>query len=249
MAYDSPSGSLQNTTGERSLLTGQGPRADAFQRVNRHSRNVRLMKIALPMIGVFLVAAFAGVTLFNRFTPDVSIEATAIESGRIVMQAPQMRGSAGDGRQYVVEAERALQDVTNPNSINLENVKAKVPFGTGTMADIAAASGHFDNGKRVLSINGDLNITTTDGMSAVLKDATFNLDAESVTTAKPVSIAMKTATINAAAMDVEQGGKILRFTGGVRLVMQGDGLVSSSTGTDTSQSSAPLDNGASASNP
>jgi lipopolysaccharide export system protein LptC len=242
-------GATARPVGERSILTGQGPRADAFARVNRHSRNVRLMKVALPMTGVFLVAAFMGVTVFNRLGSGVTIEAAAIQEGRIVMQAPRLSGSAGDGRQYVVEAERALQDVTNPNSIELEKVKAAVPFGSGATADVSAASGHFDNGTRVLSINGDLNITTTDGMNAVLKDAVFNLGTESVKTAKPVKIEMKTATINAEALEVEQGGKILRFTGGVKLVMQANGLVSTPTESDQTQPAQPSANGAAVNNP
>jgi lipopolysaccharide export system protein LptC len=191
----------------------------AFQRAQRHTSRVRLLKWLLPGAAMVLAGGFAVTVALTRMQ-GASLESAAIEDGRIVMKNPQMTGVAGDGRGYAVNAGRALQDVANPDSIDLETVTAKVPFGSSATADIDAPAGHFDNAARILTFSQGLNLRTSDGMEARLKDARLDFTTRAMSSSAPVEISTGAATLKAGALSVEDGGGVIRFTGGVRLVIQ-----------------------------
>src|SRR5690242_17520952 len=96
----------------------------------RHSRFVRVLRIALPA-GVGLVAA--GYVFVNYFLPMTVLDALpkvsgklAVQGSKITMELPRIAGFTRDSRAYELNAETAVQDISKPDIVELQNLRAKM---------------------------------------------------------------------------------------------------------------------------
>src|SRR5579871_2740194 len=91
----------------------------------RHSRMVRVLRIAVPAAVALAMAAIILVSVFNPFRmllPQLPLEmGNLVVSGtKITMESPHMAGYSSDRRPYEVWANTAIQDVTDPNHVDLK---------------------------------------------------------------------------------------------------------------------------------
>lgn len=194
-------------------------RAKAFASANRHSNLVRLLKFILPASAILICAGFVFVTMKARTLPDVDVTSLALQDGRIVMENPRLNGISGNNQPYTVVAARALQSVSDANDIKLEGITANMPFGNDATAELVAANGHLDNGKRILILPGGFNLTTSDGMVAKFEGAVFDFGSSSLKTDLPVDIKRPGTHIQADSMIVTDGGASLVFERRVRMIV------------------------------
>jgi lipopolysaccharide export system protein LptC len=101
---------------------------------------VRKLKILLPILAAVISAAFIVVSIIRTYLPEsLSVESARIENGKIVMERPAISGRNKDGINYSMIANRALQDIQNPNMISLEDVKAAVPINDDVIARVTTS--------------------------------------------------------------------------------------------------------------
>lgn len=193
---------------------------DRFAAAERHSRRVRLLKIAIPAVataGVVLLAAF---TVFRQGSPvSVSTESITLSDGRIVMSNPKLDGLTGDKKPYAMRAERAFQEIGRDGLVELEKITAELPFGTNSTAHLRAGGGFFDNGRNTLDLGKSVELTTSDGMIAKLDSARVDIGKSALVTDKPVEITTSGSRITAGSLSVSHGGKLLVFQTNVRLTI------------------------------
>src|ERR1700727_4061325 len=101
------------------LIGGPPPhdREHAFAKAKRRSGRVRLLRLAILIGGLGAVAATLVVAFFNPFATKLSalnFNALSVEGTKIVMDRPRLAGFRSDGQPYLLTAERALQDITQP---------------------------------------------------------------------------------------------------------------------------------------
>lgn len=193
---------------------------EVFASAGRHSRRVRILKFAIPGIALLSAALFAGATFFRSELPvAVTSDGVSMSNGRIVMANPKLDGMTGDKRPYKMQAERAYQEVKKDGLVELENISAELPFGTGTTAQIKAGNGFFDNSASLLDLGKGIELTTNDGMVAKLTSARVDIGKNGLSTSEPVDITTDGARITADSMQVSDGGKLLVFEKRVRLVI------------------------------
>jgi lipopolysaccharide export system protein LptC len=193
---------------------------DQFVAAERHSRRVRFLKIAFPVVataGVALLAAFT--VLRPASTTGVSTDSVSLSDGRIVMANPKLDGLTGDKRPYAMRAERAFQEIGRDGLVELEKITAELPFGTNSTAQLRAGGGFFDNTRNVLDLGRTIELTTSDGMTAKLASARIDIGKNSLSTDKPVDISTAGSRITAGKLSVSEGGKLLVFETNVRLTI------------------------------
>lgn len=191
---------------------------DAFAMAGRHSRRVRILKIFIPFAAVLSAGLFSAATLFRGGEPvEVSTDGVSMSDGRIVMANPKLDGMTGDKRPYKMQAERAYQEVKKDGLVELEKITADLPFGLNTTARLKAGGGFFDNSKSLLDLAKGIEMTTSDGMHAVLKSARVDIGKNGLSTSEPVDITTNGSHITADSMQVSEGGKLLVFERRVRL--------------------------------
>src|ERR1043166_9119860 len=96
----------------------------------RHSRLVRIARVAVP-VGVVL--ALAALVLNAYFEPLRVLEKLPSVSGKlgvqgskITMELPKIAVFTRDSRAYEMTAETAIQDVTKPDMVELKNLRATI---------------------------------------------------------------------------------------------------------------------------
>jgi len=196
--------------------------AEAFARAARHSRQVRIFKVALPLAAILITLAFFGYSYFPRFGgASVDIIDTAIESGELVMANPTLDGFTGSNQPYSVTAKRARQPVGEPlGAFSLEEISATIPFGDKESAKITAGGGNLDRQSNRLVLDKLIDIETTSGIRAKLQSAEVDLVTKTVQTQEPVTIEMNGVRIQADRFETADGGEKLVFDGGVQIEVQ-----------------------------
>lgn len=192
--------------------------ADAFLKANRHSRRVRVMKIALPTVAVVASLFFVGYSfLFSVGGGAVDPGSMSIESGNLVMDNPSLDGFTSDNRPYSMTAERARQAIGgDANAIALEEITATVPIDSENQAMISAGSGTFDRQNDRLTLQDAVTLRTTSGVVARLKSAEVDIATSELKTDEPVEIDMEGMRVRANTFRSD-GGKRLIFEDRVRV--------------------------------
>jgi lipopolysaccharide export system protein LptC len=210
-------GSAQTTSQDgKGVANGASP--EAFRRAERHSRIVRVLKGALPVLAAALALGFLGYSyVMTPSSVAVQADGSAISDGKLVMANPKLDGFTKDNRPYSMTAIRAIQDFQNEGVVQLEGISAKLPIDAENWATIGAEGGVYDRDKNTLEIDTEITVKTADGMTAKLKSATLDIAGGGMTTEDPVDIRMDGATITSDTMAIRENGKVLVFEKRVRM--------------------------------
>ncbi|TPI37555.1 LPS export ABC transporter periplasmic protein LptC [Mesorhizobium sp. B2-9-1] len=205
--------------GEASAPANQGgTRGDAFNRAQRHSRRVRVLKFAVPLLAVAIAVAFP-VYSYLKAPVSVSVQAdgTAFSNGKLVMANPKLNGFTKQKLPYSLTATRATQDVGQQAVIDLEGINAKLPVATDNIVSVDAAHGIYNRDANTMDLTSDVSVTTTDGLVAKFKSIFLDMGKGSMKTSNPVDVSRGGSRITADAMSVEDNGRLVVFENRVRV--------------------------------
>jgi lipopolysaccharide export system protein LptC len=188
-----------------------------------HSRRVRRLRVLLPAGALAITLAFVAVSLVRGLMPDeLQIESAKIEDGKVVMEKPAIAGRNSDGVRYSMRAERALQDIKNPNMITLETIAAAVPVNDKVIARVV--SGIFDRGANVLDLDKPFTLNLSSGIDAQFGSAYLDIAGGTMKTEDPVAIQTKGASIVANSLEMKDKGRTMIFSGSVKLNIEPSAL-------------------------
>ena len=74
------------------------------------------------------------------------------------MDRPHLTGFDRHHREYSLSASRAIQPLTNPGQVRLEDIEAKVEGGGRQVTTITAEAGDYDHGKSTLQALGAIAV-------------------------------------------------------------------------------------------
>lgn len=192
----------------------------AFRRARRHSRAVRTLKVLLPGLAILIAVGF---TIYSYLlTPGgmaVDIIGSSYSDGKLTMANPRLEGFTKENRPYSLKAARAVQDVTNTDIVQLNDITAKLPVSDDNWANVSAAKGIYNKKEDTLDVPSAMTVTTTDGLVAKLNSAFVNIATGDLKTSDPVDITLKGSHITANTMAVQDRGKVLVFDQKVRMTM------------------------------
>jgi lipopolysaccharide export system protein LptC len=191
-----------------------------FDKAYRHSSRVRGLKILLPAVAAAGVASFF---ILMQMAPEstdaaITLSGVNVEEKSVEMEKPHILGFEESRRSYQVDAARAFQDLANPKVVRLEEIVAKFGVGSGATATVNAALGVFDGGTKGLVLKNGITLTTTNGYTAVLKEAAIEMENGHLKTEMPVEIKGSQGTIKANAMEVFDRGARVVFSKGVSVI-------------------------------
>jgi lipopolysaccharide export system protein LptC len=208
---------LDGAQHHRFAVTGGRDDARAFRRAERHSRRVRILRIALPVV----IALILGTTLLVSWLDPLKVLVRLpIDAGKLVisgtkitMQAPKLSGYTRDRRWYELTARAAAQDITKPDVIELQEVRAKIEAQDKSTMTLSALDGAFSRKAGVLNLNRDVVLKSSGGYEMHLEEAIVDTGAGGIVSNKPVKIISQQGTLDATHLEVEKSGDVIRFTG------------------------------------
>jgi lipopolysaccharide export system protein LptC len=209
---------------ERAYWTmGRGDAERAFRAARRHSRLVRVLRIALPLA---VAVGLTGVTLVTYFNPlrmlaklPIDVDNLVVSGTKITMEQPRMSGFTHDARAYELTATAAAQDLTKPDIVELHNLHAKLQMQDKTTMEMSAATGIYDTKVESLKLDKNILLSSSTGYHGKLSEATIDIPKGHVVSTHPVELKMLQGTLNANGLEVINSGELIRFAGGVDMVL------------------------------
>lgn len=167
-----------------------------------------------------MVAAFVARSWILTGAPEsIAISGAAIEGGRLVMADPKLEGFTDENRPYSMTAFRAIQDIGSADRVDLEGIKARLPFDSDNWIHVKAPSGIYDRAANTLDINSEVSVKTDSGIVANLKSARLDIAAGNLDSPHPVEISMDGTQIAADSLSVRDKGAVMVFQDRVRVVI------------------------------
>ena len=199
-----------------------------FARAARHSRMVRVLRVAVPAAVVLALASIVVVQLFfNPFRmllPKIplDIDNVVVSGTKITMESPHLAGFSTDQRPYEMWAKAAIQDLTDPDHVELKTLRAKVMMEDKSTVTMDARTGYFDSKEQMLDLRKDIFLQSTTGYEARMTQAYVDINKGTVVSDEHVDVKLLNGTLTADKLRIFNGGEIVRFEGNV--VMNLDGL-------------------------
>jgi lipopolysaccharide export system protein LptC len=212
--------------GKRGVFAGIGRRDGhrAFHAAVRHSRRVRILRVAVP--AAVLVAAAGAISFARLSNPlqmlskvPVDIGSLVVSGTKIMMQQPRIAGFTRDHRRYDLTAQAAGQDLTKPDMVELHGIQASMEMVDKSLFQTTAKSGLFNTKSEQLTLSHNIIVTSSSGYQAVLSEAVVDIRAGKIVSEKPVEVTTSAWTVSANRMEIGESGSLVRFERGVAVVL------------------------------
>jgi lipopolysaccharide export system protein LptC len=191
-----------------------------FAAAARHSRMVRVLRIAVPVAVIVAMAGIVAVSVFNPFRmllPKLPVDmGNLVVSGtRITMESPHLAGFSTDQRPYEMWAKAATQDLTDPDHVELTALRAKVMMEDKSTLTMDARTGYFDSKAQMLDLRKDIFLQSSTGYEAKLSQAYIDINKGAVTSDEHVDVKLLNGTLSADRLRIINSGEVVRFEGNV----------------------------------
>ena len=202
---------------------GRGDAERAFRAARRHSRQVRVLRVAVP---VLVLAAALAVFLATYFNPlrmlaklPINVGDLVVSGTKITMEAPHVSGFTRDSRAYELSADNAAQDLTKPDIVDLHNLRAKVQMKDDSIVNLTAVQGIYNSKGEILKLDRDIEITSSAGYAGHLSEAVVDIRKGHVISDKPVKVKLLQGKLDANGLEIVDSGEVVRFTNGVNMIV------------------------------
>ncbi|KWV45773.1 LPS export ABC transporter periplasmic protein LptC [Bradyrhizobium macuxiense] len=191
-----------------------------FAAAARHSRMVRILRIAVPTVVGLAMASIISISVFNPFhdvIPKLPLEMDnlVVSGTKITMESPHISGFSTDGRPYEMWAKAAVQDVTDPDHVELKTIRAKVAMEDQSTVTMDARTGFFDNKQQLLDLRKDIFLQSSTGYEARLTQAFVDMNKGTVTSDEHVDVKLLDGTLTSDKLRIYNNGELVRFEGNV----------------------------------
>jgi lipopolysaccharide export system protein LptC len=191
-----------------------------FAAAARHSRMVRILRVAVPAAVILAMAGIIGVSIFNPFRmllPKLPVDmGNLVVSGtKITMESPHLSGFSTDQRPYELWAKAAIQDITDPDHVELKTLRTKVLMEDRSTMTMDARTGYFDSKQQLLDLRKDIFLQSSTGYEARLSQAYVDMNKGTVTSDEHVDVKLLNGTLTADKLRIFNSGEVVRFEGNV----------------------------------
>jgi lipopolysaccharide export system protein LptC len=202
---------------------GRGDSTRAFRAARRHSRVVRILRLAIPLAVLLGITVISLITYFNPLRMltrlPIDIKDLVVSGTKITMERPHLSGFTRDQRAYEFTADAAAQDLTKPGIVELHNIHAKVEMQDKSMVEMSAVTGIYDTKAEILKLVQNILLNSSTGYHGRLSEATVDVRKGNVVSDHPVELEMLQGTLNANRLEIVDSGDLVRFLNGVDMTL------------------------------
>jgi lipopolysaccharide export system protein LptC len=198
-----------------------GDNERVYRRALRHSRHVRWLRgtLIVAVVMVLLGVAADNYLPIGGLRLPGEIGKLVIQGTKITMQQPRLTGFTSDSRPYEFTANTAQQDITKPDIVELQQIRAKIQMADKSVMHLTADAGVYNMKADMLTLNNNIHLVSSTGYEARLRQAVVDMNKGNVVSDTPVWIKLLDGDLNAKRMEVTDKGDKLYFTD-VTLVLQ-----------------------------
>src|SRR5258708_18789993 len=183
----------------------------------RHSRLVRILRVAVPAAVILAMTAIVAISIFNPFRIlaklPLDMGNLVVSGTKITMESPHLSGFSPDQRPYELWARTATQDITDPDHVELATLRAKVLMEDQTTVTMDARTGLFDTKSQLLDLHKDIFLQSSTGYEARLTSALVDIANGTVVSDEPVDVKLLNGTLRSDRLRITEKGDVARFEG------------------------------------
>src|SRR3954470_18321249 len=187
---------------------------------------VRVIRVGLPIAVLGGLTTLAAVTYFQPMQVFDKVPAVggklAVQGSKITMELPRIVGFTRDNRAYELHAETAVQDITSPDIIELQNLRARLEMQDKDVVNITANSGTYNTKGDKVVLRDQVVVTSQQGYKAVLKEAAIEMKKGNVVSEQSVDITLPNGWLKSNRLEIVDSGDVVRFGRGVTLYIEAD---------------------------
>ena len=195
-----------------------------FRAAVRHSRRVRVLRLAIPIgVAVAVLGALVATTWLKPLRVlakmPIDIGHLVVSGTKITMQQPRLAGFTKDNRHYDLTAHAAAQDLTKPDVIELQGIRANVEMQDNISYETTALNGVYNSRTEMLILQNNVVVTSSDGNRARLSEAVIDIRGGKMISEKPVEVKGLEWTLSGNRVEITEGGALIRFDRGVTMTL------------------------------
>jgi len=203
-----------------------------YRVARRHSRHVRLLRAGL-LVGIVVMFALVVIALYipplGEFRLPAELAKLVITGRKITMAQPRLNGYTTDARPYSFTANSAAQDISRPEIVELQQIQAQLAMEDKSTVNMTADLGTYDAKANTLKLHQNIVLTSSTGYEGRLSEASVDMQTGDVVSDSPVWVKLLNGDLNSKRLKVVDHGDVLRFEGGVEMILQsGDQAAKSS---------------------
>ena len=206
-------------------MTGTPP-ADTepvYRAARRHSRYVRVLRVAL-IAGIASLLLGVAIEMYmpplQGFRLPGELGSLVIKGTKITMAQPRLTGFTSDSRPYHFAADSASQDIAKPDVLELHQIEAKMAMEDQSDVTMTADRGVYDTKNDKLTLYDNIVLISSTGYEGRLSQAVIDTKSGDVSSDNPVDIKLLDGTLKSKRLEMADHGDVVRFLGGVSMVLQ-----------------------------
>ncbi len=206
----------------RSISAYLGRRRRVGVATGRYSRFVGLMKLVLPMSAVALAVLVIAWPYLTRGDSGLPIAFSSIkvdDAETVYMTNARYFGSDDKAQPFTVVAETVNREVGDPDTVHFTLPKAEIKLNDGAWMAFTAERGTLFQSEQELTFDGGVSIFSDTGYEFHTERAKIDLRTSVAHGSDPVEGRGPLGLLNAEGFHLDRDTGILRFEGGVRLVL------------------------------
>lgn len=192
------------------------------ERSGAYSAMVGLMKLVLPSVALALIVlVIAWPRMFTeeqRFTLETA-DVPFADIERPTMLGARFQGTDDADRPVTITAASLAKDREQDRKVRLETPQADMTLQNGSWLTLTARDGLYDEDSKVLDLDGDVRVFHDGGFEMYADTAHVNIDTRYTYSTDPVTGQGPLGTIEAAGIEIHDGGRRIVFPGPARMVM------------------------------
>ena len=185
----------------------------------RHSRFVRVLRVALPVAVVVSIGTYVVLTYFSPMAALASLPSVSgklgVQGSKITMESPKIAGIGRNQRGYQLTAETAVQDITKPDQLELKNLRAEIEMADADMLVVTAKNGTYHTRMDKVTLREHVVFTTAQGLTAKMREAVIDMKKGTLQSDQAVDFRLPSGRVQSNGVEIEESGEVVRFTRGV----------------------------------
>ncbi len=207
-----------NETDRQSLamfVPGVRSEDDQASLVGMLARYTRFVIFSKWFLGVFALTLLGALIIWPLLQAEegtrisLTSDTNTSSSNFPTMYNPRYQGTDGQSRQYVVTAQKAVQQ--SKEVVQLALVSGEMFFANGSWASLKASEGIFDERTQLLELRGAVTVSHTEGYTIITDQAFFKVKEGSGWGEQAVSASGPAGKLLATGFEIMDNGNILRF--------------------------------------
>ncbi len=192
---------------------------------SKHDRNVRLLRVVMPigvgaLAAVLALAPFTGVSELSFVLDKESVD---VAKERLRVTEALYRGEDSQGRPFSLRAGSAVQQSSREAIVELRDLSARILLADGP-AQIRASEGRYDMDLENVTVPGPVQVEAAGGYRLTTSNVTVDLKERTLKSDSPVEGRTNIGTFRADSLEADMNQRTVTLNGNARLRIEQNGL-------------------------